>query len=359
MIDAVELLYRPQKMKLIERALLWTMALLLVAVGAYTVRWEMIDAEHVRRVVDTALEHPLPLLPVLAAVLVSFLIPAKMRRTRIRVDASGMQAINSLPLLGETVERKISWDKVSSVSYVRSTSALSIRTKAGLPWVLRAADWSRAGSSAISNAASTSAEPDLVAIMRGLGLLERKFAATAIDEFDLMSNRRTRLLIVLAALAGLYAVIDGMMNPESWAFFNLEYEIPHVIIGVLLAIGAGAWLARPSTGPTLDRLIVAGMAFFVFIVAVPTSYVGLIRVNQLVGGPLQAHDYHRDAACMNLVPADPSLPVIEYTEVTRAYWCQVRREQPVSVLVRQGLFGLYQVNLESQTESIRRFRDGK
>jgi hypothetical protein len=42
--DAVELLYR-QKIKLLERAVLWTMALVLVAVGAYTVQWEVFDAE--------------------------------------------------------------------------------------------------------------------------------------------------------------------------------------------------------------------------------------------------------------------------------------------------------------------------
>lgn len=355
-IEPIVLVYRPRGMKPLERALAAMLALSVIAALAYAMRWEIFSAEQLRSAASMVRDYPLALLPVVIAALAACLVPAKMRRTRITVDGTGMQMRVTLPVLGDTSERKVTWDKVSSVSYVPETSMLALRVRRGAPWVLRAGDWSRIDAS--GSADPHASEPDLVRIVRRLGLLERKSAAAVLAQFDVLGDSRTRLLVVLGAVAGLYAALDGMMNPESWAFFDVDYLLPHAIVALAAAACAAAWLTRRVTAPALDRNIVAGMALFVAVVCAPASYVAGIRVNQWVAGPLVAHEYHRDASCMNLVPTDASLPVIEYTELTRAFWCRLPQAKSIQVLVRRGLFGLYQVNLAPQTDEIRRFRGG-
>ncbi len=358
-VETVSFVYRPQSWKSIERALGLTMLLLCVGFAVYLIRWEMISPEHLRSgLVSLWRDDPWLFAQLCVPILAPFLVTAKMRRTRISIDARGMRMHAKLPILGDTVDRKIAWGDISTVSYEPSRSILIFRTRRGLPWVVFAATWCR-DSSRHSRIASNTPEPYLVTVVRRLGLMERKPVSNAIEEFDLMGDARTRLLVVLGAIAGLYAVIDGKMNSESWAFFNFEYVLAHIIVAVLAAAGAAVWLlSRTHAQPALDVRIVAGIALFMALVAGPASYVAGVRVNQWVGGPLEEHEYYRDAACLNLVPKDPVLPVVEYTELARAYWCQVPATKAVPVLVRRGLFGLYQIDLRPQTEAIRAFRDG-
>ncbi len=356
-MEPVVLVYRRRSIKPLERALLLSMVLMAIGAMVELFRWEIISTEILRSLLAKLQAEPLLVVPLCVAIVGPFLVATKMRRTRISIDARGIQMHAMLPILGEIVDHKIEWCDVGSVSYVPNRYLLVFKTGRGLPWVVRAADWVRDDS--VYSVAGKASEPYLVGVVRRLGLMERKPATNAVEDFDLMGDPRTRMVLGLCALAGLYALIDCKLNPESWAFLSVEYQLPHAVVAVLAGLGAAAWLSRRTIqAPTLDRPIIAVMAIFVAFVAVLTSNVAGTRLNQWLGGPLEAHVYHRDDSCLNLVPQDPALPAVEYTEVTHAYWCQISPSKDVQVLVRRGLFGLYQFNLTAQTEAIHRFRDG-
>jgi hypothetical protein len=340
----VVLVYRPKKMNSLERSIALTLLLFVLAIAAYAIRWEDFGA---------IAKDPVFLTAVVVGLAGPAIIPWQMRRSRIHVDGLGMQQRSSWPVAGEIVERKVAWDHVRSITYAADTGILVVRSAFGLPWAIRAKDW------AIESRGDSGGGPHLVALLQDMGVMERKPAAPpAAAQFDLMSDRRTRLVVIAGAIVGFYALLDRFMQTESWAFFDAEYVAPHVVVGIVFAIATFRWLGKTSGRGALDRNLVIGLAIFAAMVATPASYVAGIRVNQGLGGELVAHDYHRAADCLNLVPVEPELPVIEYTDMARGYWCQVPQAKPVPVLVRRGLFGLYQVNLEAQTDAIRRFRDG-
>ncbi len=98
------------------------------------------------------------------------------------------------------------------------------------------------------------------------------------------------------------------------------------------------------------------LAVIVGFSAVTASYSALIRLNQLVAGPLEVKTYRRNASCERLLPLEPGLPEIEYAELAKAYWCTFPPDALHEVRLREGVFGLYQVDLTPHTEAIRRFR---
>lgn len=343
-------------MSSLERSILLLLVALCLGVSAYTFRWEMLDVEHLVHVGAFLLERPSMLLSIVLPLLAVIAIPLLTRASTIHIDSTGIQVRWTLPMLRPVVARNVPWEQVTSVSYVPRTGLLAIRSSKGLAWAVRASEW--IDSAAAGSEENIDVEPVLVGLVRRRGLFNRKSAAIDVTEFDLMSDRRTRLLIFLGAALGLYAMFDGMCQSESWAFFNAQYLMPHLVIGTAVAAITVAALWRSTATRALPRVIVFGMGMFIAMTAVLASYAVGVRVNQLLGGPLGAHVYHRDRECMNLVPVEADLPVIEYTKVTKTYWCRISGDEPVHVLVRRGLFGLYQVNLESHTEDIRRFLGG-
>lgn len=358
-IEPTVLVYRAGKLTPIERVVVPALLFLVTATALYVLRWNDLQSEGVLQLAwRLILKHPETIGVVLLGIGASLLVPLQMRKSRIHIDSAGLQFRSLIPYIGPLTERKIVWANVTSAMYVPASGMLTLRSSRGLPWALRATDWRlpdqpRGGGQAAD-------EPELVQIVRRLGLMESGPTVAAVAaEFDLMADGRTRFVVALGALLGLYAATDGLANSESWAFFDVAYVIPHVVVAAALALVAGMWLFRKSEAPALHQGIVVGLAIFIAVVGGPASWVAGVRLNQWLGGPLEAQEYHRDSTCMNLVPVKPDLPVIEYTEVTRPYWCHVPQTRAIQVLVRRGLFGLYQVNLEAQTDEIRRFRGGR
>jgi len=341
----VVFVYRPKKATPLERSLALMLLFFVFAVAAYAIRWQDFGV---------ILEDPVFLFAIVVIVAAPFLIPMQMRRSRIHVDAAGMRQCTAWPWFDEVDGRRVMWDHVRSITYAADTGMLMVRSSFGLPWAIRAKDW------AVDSRPEDGDPPHLVALLQDMGLMERKpGTVTAAAQFDLMSDRRTRAIVLAGAAVGLYALFDRFVQTESWAFFDAMYVAPHVAAGFVLAMATALWLRRGGKGPILDRGLVAGLAIFSAMVTVPASYVAGIRLNQWFGGPLESHVYHRDAARMNLVPDEPELPVVEYTDMARGYWCRVPASQAVNVRVRRGAFGLYQLDLDAQTEAIRRFRDGE
>lgn len=262
-------------------------------------------------------------------------------------------------LFGEP--RKLKWAGVKSIVYLPAYGLVQLRPKSllgnGLP--IRVKEWRLEGAdSAVRAPGAPLPEPDVLRVMRELGLLEAKTVAanTEAIDFDLFGHPVTRAFTLAALAVVLSIVADSALQDESWAFFEFDYYFPHIVVGVLAVPLIGLLLMAIPAERKLPSQIVWGLAFFGGLVMGTASYVEGIRINQLVGGPLVAQEYHRSGTCESLIPVDPLLPVIEYTHLASDYWCGVPASQVVTVRVRKGLFGLYQVDLSEHTKAIREYR---
>ena len=174
--------------------------------------------------------------------------------------------------------------------------------------------------------------------------------------FDLFGHRGTRAALVVAAVLVGYGLLDGYLAREAWPEWSWEYLLPHVLVGTLAAVLTLAALLSRKAAQTVPHTVTYVLALTVVMTAMIASWHGLFRVNQLAGGPLLSYAYVRVEACMSLVPVSAGLPVIEYSELARDYWCTYSQEHKHTVPVRRGLFGLYQVDLTEHTDAIRAFR---
>jgi hypothetical protein len=271
------------------------------------------------------------------------------------LDGEGMTMQSGLPGFWRSALRadwQCRWADIGSVAVVEGLGMVRItRASGGTPIVLRVTDWVREGS--MSPGASTIRSSELWQAMDAAGVF-RRTAAGPHDAltFDLWKHRGTRAALISAACLFAYGAADGLVSRESWAGYDWRYYLPHVVAGVLAFAGAVYGLLR-TRAPLLIAIVLAATLGFTGAFA---SYAALIRVNQLVAGPLETKAYRRSAACDALLPVEPGLPEIEYSGMAREYWCSHPAAAIHEIAVRKGLFGLYQVDLSAHTEAIRRFR---
>lgn len=271
------------------------------------------------------------------------------------LDRDGMTMQSGLPGFWRSALRadwQCRWTDVGSVAVLEGLGMVRItRASGGAPIVLRVTDWVREGSA--SPGASAMRSSELWRAMDSAGVLGRTAAGPhEALAFDLWKHGGTRSALVCAACLFAYGAVDALVSRESWAGYDWWYYLPHVIVGVLAFAGAACALVR-TRAPLTIAVVVAVVVGFT---AVFASYSALIRVNQLVAGPLETKAYRRNAACDALVPVEQGLPQIEYSGLAREYWCSQLAAAIHEVPVRRGLFGLYQVDLGAHTEAIRRFR---
>jgi hypothetical protein len=271
------------------------------------------------------------------------------------VEPDGMTMQSGLPAFWRFALRadwRCRGADIGSVAVLEALGMVRItRAAGGAPLVLRVTDWVREGSSSDSPPAMRSSQ--LWQALDAAGVL-RRTAPGPHDalSFDLWKHGGTRAALASAACLLAYGAVDGLVGRESWAGYDWRYYLPHLVAGGLAFAGA-VWCLARTRAPLTIAVVVAVLVGFT---AVFASYAALIRVNQLVAGPLEVKAYTRNAACDALVPVEEGLPPIEYSGLAREYWCS----QPVAatheIPVRRGLFGLYQVDLSAHTEAIRRFR---
>ncbi|MBC3907040.1 hypothetical protein [Undibacterium umbellatum] len=252
------------------------------------------------------------------------------------------------------LQKRLAWADVKSARYVLSyRGVVFFSTTNSILWTIRLKDW-KLSSVEPSQYAIKPAEIDLLGVFRELDIFED--ASKDPGQFDLMKHPVTRSILLGICALLVYCFFDSIMQQEGWAFFNIDYLLPHVIFAALATIVL-AWAASaankrlpPPKGITAFLVVLASFSFLV------TSYVAGIRINQFAGGPLISAEYHRDDRCENLIPVEKSLPVVEYTHKTKDYWCSREVDEFQTVKVRKGLFGHYQFDLSEQTQAIRTYK---
>ncbi|MES2037880.1 MAG: hypothetical protein V4495_08590 [Pseudomonadota bacterium] len=254
-------------------------------------------------------------------------------------------------------EKDIPWTELKDATYGEHFQLIQLSPKSGAGLLnIRLKDWQLQNTS--GNLNSENAARDLLTVFLELRILEKYPANSQLVEagFDLTKHPATKkLLFVIAILIG-YSFVDTMLQHEEYAFFNINYFLPHIVSGVTFTVVLAGLLFIASKRKFIPRSNIIGLAILSGLVFGVTSYVGGIRVNQLLGGPLLEARYHRDASCLNLLPEDKNLPVVEYPYYARNYWCSKNIDEVLAVKVRKGLFGLYQFDLNERIQTIGHFK---
>lgn len=284
-------------------------------------------------------------------------------RARLVLDDQGIVLDSGLPAwLG--ARQRIAWSEVQKVAVMEPLAMVQIRkSNLARPMALRVMMWVPVDQpDAALPKAGFLKRPDIRATplwkaldAHGLFAPARADARQDLVNFDLAKHPATRAaLFVMAALASYWA-IDCYVAREAWAEWRVAYLLAPALLGLAAAVVAFAAIRGSDAPPPVPAQVATGIAIFVGICAGLATWPGLVRLNQLVGGPLEPHTYLRNASCDTLVPVEAGLPPIEYTGRAKAYWCSVPKDQPQTVLVRKGLGGLYQVDLTEHTRGIREF----
>lgn len=351
----VVFVHAARKASPLDKIVVGLLLLLVVAVLAFVLRWELADLDSLKKVLGLLAGQWTFWLPIVLAVVFGALTHASLGRYTLVLDGEGIR-LDATGLL-KLGMRKMRWQDIKSIAHVGRQQWLRLQPHSGLPWLLMLRDWRLPDA---PMPPPRLAEPDLLRVLRERGILDRLEVPSgrSIEDFDLAAHPRTRAALVLLGVCGLYAVAERLLQREAWAFFNLAYLLPHIALAAVCAVALGWWVSRPAGGTQVPSGVGAMLSVLSLVAFGAASYAGGIRVNQWVGGPLEEAAYHRDADCMNLLPPAPDLPVIEYTALAKGYWCSIPAKDTVPVLVRRGLFGLYQVDLTPHTQAIRRHREG-
>ncbi|MDP1977405.1 hypothetical protein [Undibacterium sp.] len=217
-------------------------------------------------------------------------------------------------------EKDIPWTELKDATYAEHFQLIQLRPKSGTGLLnIRFEDWQLQNTS--DNLNSGNASPDLLTVFRELKVFEKYPTNSQLVEagFDLTKHPATKKLLFGIAILIAYSFVDTMLQQEEYAFFNLRYFLPHIVFGVTFAVVLAGLMFKASKRKFMPRSNIIGLAILSGLVFGVASYVGGIRINQLVGGPLLEARYHRDASCLNLLPEDKNLPVVEYPYCARNY----------------------------------------
>lgn len=273
------------------------------------------------------------------------------------VGAHGMRMESDLPKwLGPSAGWSLAFDEIGRVGVVERFALVQFRKK-GLslaPVPVRIMDWIEdAPGAKVPASARDFRQSELWKALEKAGVFDKDADrhAEAVN-FDLAKHPATRAALAVMAVLAAYWAFDSLVATEAWAEWGARYLLPPAVVGVVAAVVAGYLLKRPQVPMQVAMML----AVLLGVTSSLASWVGMVRVNQVLGGPLEEQAYVRNDNCDTLLPKKEGLPPIEYTELARGYWCQFPKDVQHKVPVRQGLFGLYQVDLRTHTEAIREYR---
>lgn len=282
------------------------------------------------------------------------------RSASLQVDELGVR-LKLLPGSSWTIlrflERDIPWAELKDATLVERLKIIQFRPRSGLlPLNIKFEEWQLQNTNSGLNGGN--AGPDLLKVLRDLRVFEKypKNSQFEDSNFDLTKHPATKLLLAGIAILIAYSFVDVMLQHEEYAFFNFTYLLPHILSGLLVAVILAGLMFNASKRKLIPLFNIIGLAILSGMVFGVASHVGGIRINQLAGSPLLEARYHRDANCQNLLPEDPRLPVIEYPPHARNYWCSKNIDGVLLVKVREGLFGLYQLDLREHNQAILGYR---
>lgn len=280
----------------------------------------------------------------------------------LRVDDEGMELESEVSAwVASAYQRSwaVAWRDVAQVSVLERLGLLQMRRRrmAMLPIALRLRDWVPHDAPADTPAPKLLKDSQLWRDLqsRPFARLPGALKAQPAD-FDLMQHPVTRgALFVMALLAG-YWLTETFTGTEAWAEWSARYFVPHYVVGAIGAAACFLVLRRSAGRPAIPLPVVAVLSVLLGVTSGLASWSGLLRVNQVAGGPLLEEAYVRNSDCDTLLPRKAELPPIEYTPLARGYWCQFGPDHVHQVRIRRGIGGLYQVDLRPHTKAIREYR---
>lgn len=349
--------WKKSQYSLILLLLLATLSLGVFAGLFWLKYWDLVKLGDFKKIPLLSL---IPLAAFPPGIALHFAIQKFFRSARLIVDNSGVrleQSPGNGSAMLKFLERKILWTDLKSVTYLSSFELIHLRPKPSAQLMsIRVKEWQLEKSGVRFQ--TRTAEPDLIRLFRELEVFETFSKDSTLDvaNFDLMKHPVTKKLLMLMGFLVLYSLLDVMLQHEAYAFFRPG---PHEIAGSSVAAILAILLFKIQRRDDIPPGIIAAMVMMVGMIFGVASYVGGVRLNQLFGGPLLESRYHRDANCLKLLPEDKSLPPVEYTHMTKDYWCSRDLAEVQTVKVRKGLFGSYQFDLREQTEAIRAYKQNK
>lgn len=349
--------WKKNQYSLILLLLLATLSLGVFAGLFWLKYWDLVKLGDFKKIPLLSL---IPLAAFPPGIALHFAIQKFFRSARLIVDNSGVrleQSPGNGSAMLKFLERKILWTDLKSVTYLSSFELIHLRPKPLAQLMsIRVKEWQLEKSGVRFQ--TRSAEPDLIRLFRELEVFETFSKDSTLDvaNFDLMKHPVTKKLLMLMGFLVLYSLLDVMLQHEAYAFYRPG---PHEIAGSSAAAILAILLFKIQRRDDIPPGIIAAMVMMVGMIFGVASYVGGVRLNQLFGGPLLESRYHRDANCLKLLPEDKSLPPVEYTHMTKDYWCSRDLAEVQTVKVRKGLFGSYQFDLREQTEAIRAYKQNK
>ena len=166
--------------------------------------------------------------------------------------------------------------------------------------------------------------------------------------FALERNRASRAALALIFVLIGYAIVDFLINSETYAV--KPPAVLYVLAGVMVLLACAMVLAlnRVPQAESWGVSVVLGAAF------AAALYPGLLRVNQLTDGEGLKPQQYRLEDYVRLKALDPQLPdllFIDYHE----YWQQFPRGSQHEFLMRKGALGFHQVDMGPVHERMREF----
>lgn len=304
------------------------------------------------------------------------------RRARIEISSLGLQALvprgTGLGLQRMTTGRcRVGWNQVESVSlragprsggllaYLQNTR-LVIRTRerqlvlSPFLWVnadgpdhrLSFAEALRSGRTFDDGFLERA---PLMRALRSRGITIETAADSAPagagpSSFDLAGHGGMVLQLIVLALAGGYALIDGF---ATGPYQPLE-SLPVVPFVVTAAVACTVVLATGRGAPAAERAAVAALAVAALLAAV---YPALHRINGWTGEPVTVP--YAVIAPARLTPPSPTLPPIDLTHLRLdEYWAQFAPGATHPMTVVRGIGGYWQLDTRPLFERTRRFYRG-
>lgn len=163
--------------------------------------------------------------------------------------------------------------------------------------------------------------------------------------YDLFSNRHALVAVILLFASGLYGLTDLIVIEEQYVGDPVAIFIA---LGSACGVLAYYWLHRARL-PTLHTVVIALMlAGTAGLASAPI----LLRINRVTNTAV-AHEYVL-TAYTHLVPLEHGLPEIDFPH-NREYWEHIPLNTIVTIELRRGAFGFYQINLSPLYATMRAF----
>ncbi|MDZ7737123.1 MAG: hypothetical protein U5P41_14295 [Gammaproteobacteria bacterium] len=167
--------------------------------------------------------------------------------------------------------------------------------------------------------------------------------------FDLTTNRTALGCLLLMAVLGLYALVDGVLLTG-----DRYVATPPYLWFVLAALAAAALTAVWLQRATVPRLESATLALLLGISVALAAWPGLLRINAVTAADGPEDQIYTLAADGVLQPDAIGLPAMQ-RPIDADFW----RAQPVGsrwpFAMRRGLFGFWQYDSQPLIEDIRQY----